>query len=237
MVTLGADWQMSSWEADDLSEVAHYHAKKRGLDVFLASLASLALLPLAALVAVAVRVDSRGPVLYAQERVGIDRRRANGPTPIRGNRRKRLGFGKPFTIYKFRSMVTDAERLTGAVWAKEKDPRATRVGAFLRRSHLDEIPQLINVLRGDMSMIGPRPERPQLFGNLVAQIPQYALRCRTLPGITGIAQVKNGYDDSFQSAARKVQYDLFYIRRASPMLDLKILMATAMIFVRGKQHE
>jgi lipopolysaccharide/colanic/teichoic acid biosynthesis glycosyltransferase len=237
MVTLGADWQLSSWEADDLAEVAPYHARKRAIDVALATTASLLLLPLAAIVAVAVRLDSRGPVLYAQERVGLDRRRGNGPTPIRGNRRKRQGFGKPFTIYKFRSMVTDAERHTGAVWAQEKDPRCTRVGAFLRRSHLDEIPQLINVLRGEMSMIGPRPERPQLFGNLVAQIPQYALRCRTLPGITGIAQVKNGYDDSLQSAARKVQYDLYYIRRASPWMDLRILMGTALIFVRGKQHE
>jgi len=237
MVTLGADWQLSSWEADDLAEVAPYHARKRATDVALASMASLLLFPLAAIVAIVVRLDSRGPILYAQERVGIDRRRANGPTPIRGNRRKRQGFGKPFTIYKFRSMVADAERTTGAVWAKEKDPRCTRVGAFLRRSHLDEIPQLINVLRGEMSMIGPRPERPQLFGNLVAQIPQYALRCRTLPGITGIAQVKNGYDDSLQSAARKVQYDLYYIRRASPWMDLRILMGTAMIFVRGKQHE
>ena len=237
MVTLGADWQMSSWEADDIAEVAPYHAKKRGLDIALASLAAFALSPLAMMVAVAVRLDSRGPILYAQERVGVDRRRANGPTPIRGNRRKRQGFGKPFTIYKFRSMVSDAEKLTGPVWAKERDPRATRVGSFLRRSHFDEIPQLLNVLRGDMSMIGPRPERPQLFGNLVAQIPQYALRCRTLPGITGIAQIKNGYDDSLQSAARKVQYDLYYIRRASPMMDLKILMSTAMIFVRGKQHE
>jgi lipopolysaccharide/colanic/teichoic acid biosynthesis glycosyltransferase len=237
MVTLGADWQLSSWEADDLAEVAPYHARKRAIDIALASTASLLLLPLAAIVAVAVRLDSRGPVLYAQERVGLDRRRGNGPTPIRGNRRKRQGFGKPFTIYKFRSMVTDAERHTGAVWAQEKDPRCTRVGAFLRRSHLDEIPQLINVLRGEMSMIGPRPERPQLFGNLVAQIPQYALRCRTLPGITGIAQVKNGYDDSLQSAARKVQYDLYYIRRASPWMDLRILMGTALIFVRGKQHE
>jgi len=237
MVTLGADWQMSSWEADDMAAVAPYHAKKRPIDVVLATLATIALFPLALIVAIAVRLDSRGPVLYAQERVGLDRRRANGPTPIRGNRRKRMGFGRPFTIYKFRSMVADAEKETGAVWAKAQDPRATRVGSFLRRSHLDEIPQLLNVLRGEMSMIGPRPERPQLFGNLVAQIPQYALRCRTLPGITGIAQIKNGYDDSLQSAARKVQYDLYYIRRASPVLDLKILMGTAMIFVRGKQHE
>lgn len=237
MVTLGADWQMSSWEADDIAAVSQYHAKKRPLDVVLASLATLALSPVAILVALAVRLDSQGPILYAQERVGIDRRRANGPTPIRGNRRRKLGYGKPFTIYKFRSMVSDAEKLTGPVWAKEQDPRATRVGAFLRRSHLDEIPQLLNVLRGDMSMIGPRPERPQLFGNLVAQIPQYALRCRTLPGITGIAQIKNGYDDSLQAAARKVQYDLYYIRKANPLMDLRILMGTAMIFVRGRQHE
>jgi len=134
-------------------------------------------------------------------------------------------------------MVSDAEKHTGPVWAKEQDPRATRVGVFLRRSHLDEIPQLLNVLRGEMSMVGPRPERPQLFGDLVSQIPEYALRCRTLPGITGIAQIKNGYDDSLQSAARKVQYDLYYIRKGTAIMDLKIMMATALVLAKGKQHE
>ncbi len=237
MVTLGADWQESSWEAHQIGEGSSYHGRKRALDIVLASLALLALLPVFALVALAVRLDSRGPILYEQERVGLDRRRGRGATPIRGNRRKRPGFGRPFTILKFRSMVSDAEKHTGPVWAKERDPRATRVGAFLRRTHLDEIPQLINVLRGDMSLVGPRPERPQLFGNLVEQIPEYAYRCRTLPGITGIAQIKNGYDDSLQSAARKVRYDLYYIRKGSLMMDLRILMATALILAKGKQQE
>lgn len=237
MVTLGADWQMSSWEADDMAEESPYHRRKRNLDVILASVALMVLLPVFLLVAIAVRLDSRGPALYKQERVGLNRRRGPGATPIRGNRRKHNSFGRPFTIYKFRSMVSDAEKLTGPVWAKERDPRATRVGAFLRRSHLDEIPQLLNVLKGDMSMVGPRPERPQIFGDLVAQIPEYALRCRTLPGITGIAQIKNGYDDSLKSAARKVRYDLYYIRKGTAVMDVKIMMATALVLARGKQHE
>ena len=237
MVTLGAEWQAKTWDDPQDVEESTYHRKKRVLDVVLALLALVALLPVFVMVAIAVRLDSRGPVLYAQERVGMERRRGRGPTPIRGNRRKSVSYGRPFTIYKFRSMVSDAEKLTGPVWAKEQDPRATRVGRFLRKSHLDEIPQLLNVLRGDMSMVGPRPERPQIFGDLVAQIPEYKLRCRTLPGITGIAQIKNGYDDSLQSAARKIQYDLFYIRNGSALLDLKIMMATALVLVRGKEHD
>ncbi len=234
---INAEWHMSSMEADIFEEESPYHRKKRVLDVVIATLALIVLLPVFLLVAIAVRFDSRGPVFYEQERVGLDRRRGRGATPIRGDRRKNHGYGKPFTIYKFRSMVSDAEKHSGPVWAKKRDPRATRVGAFLRLSHLDEIPQLMNVLRGEMSMVGPRPERPQLFGDLVAQIPEYALRCRTLPGITGVAQIKNGYDDSLQSAARKVQYDLYYIRKGTAMLDLKIMMATALVLARGKQHE
>lgn len=237
MVTLGADWQMSSWEADDHFEESQYHRKKRPLDIVLASLALFMLLPVFMIVAIAVLLDSRGPILYAQERVGLDRRRGKGPLPIRGSRRKQHGFGRPFTIYKFRSMIADAEKYTGPVWAKERDPRATRIGALLRRTHLDEIPQLLNVLRGDMSMVGPRPERPQLFGNLVARIPEYALRCRTLPGITGIAQIKNGYDDSLQAAARKAQYDLYYIRKGTALMDVRIIMATALVLAKGKQKE
>lgn len=237
MVTLGAEWRMRVWDDPQIAEEAPYHRRKRLFDILLASVALVALLPVFLLVAIAVRLDSRGPVLYEQERVGINRRRGQGPTPIRGNRRRRVSYGRPFTIYKFRSMVSDAEKHTGPVWAQDRDPRCTRVGTFLRRSHLDEIPQLLNVLRGEMGMVGPRPERPQLFGDLVAQIPEYALRCRTLPGITGIAQIKNGYDDSLQSAARKVQYDLYYIRKGSALLDLKIMMATALVLVRGKEHD
>lgn len=237
MVTLGAEWRTDATEGVAHVEESPYHRRKRVLDVVLASVALVALLPVFILVAIAVRLDSRGPVLYQQERVGLERRRRLGRPPGGRNRRKQLGFGKPFVIFKFRSMVADAEKLTGPVWASQQDPRATRVGAFLRRSHLDELPQLLNVLRGDMSMVGPRPERPQLFGDLVAQIPGYALRCRALPGITGVAQIKNGYDDSLESAARKVQYDLYYIRNGSALLDLKVMTATALVLARGKQHE
>ena len=237
MVTLGADWQMSSWQADDTVEPSAHPGRKRLFDIVVATTALILLLPVFAIVAIAVRLDSRGPALYAQERVGLDRRRGQGATPIRGNRRKKASYGRPFTIYKFRSMVSDAEKHTGPVWAKQRDPRCTRIGAFLRLSHLDELPQLFNVLRGEMSMVGPRPERPQLFGNLVAQIPEYALRVRTLPGITGVAQIKNGYDDSLQSAARKVQYDLYYMRNGSVLMDVKIMFATALVLLKGKQHE
>jgi len=237
MVTLGADWQLGSQEVDDRVDVSPYLGKKRWFDFVIACAAAIVLLPVSLLVALAVAIDSRGPILYAQERVGLDRRRGRGPTPITGNRRKKHSYGQPFTIYKFRSMVADAEKHTGPVWAKTRDPRATRVGNLLRRTHLDELPQLLNVLRGDMSMVGPRPERPQLFGNLVAEIPEYALRCKTLPGITGIAQIKNGYDDSMESAVRKIHYDLYYIRNGSLLLDLKLIWSTALVFLKGKQKE
>ncbi len=236
MVTFGPESRPGSRDASRLPEESAYQRSKRALDVVVASLALVVFLPVSLLVALAIRLDSRGPILYSQERVGLDRRR-RGSSLNGDDRRKRPGYGRPFTIYKFRSMVSDAEKHTGPVWATDRDPRATRVGAFLRRSHLDEVPQLLNVLRGEMSMVGPRPERPQLFCNLVAEIPDYALRCRTLPGITGIAQIKNGYDCSLQSAARKVQYDLYYIRNSSPMLDFKIMAATAMVLARGKEHD
>lgn len=237
MVTFGPRWLPRIGNHALPSKGPQQGRFKRFLDLIVASLACVFALPIALLVALAIRLDSRGPILYSQERVGIDRRRRRGRSAKSKDRRKVQGYGRPFTIYKFRSMVSDAEKKTGPVWAADHDPRATRVGAFLRRSHLDEIPQLLNVLRGDMSMVGPRPERPQLFGNLVAQVPQYALRCRVLPGITGIAQIKNGYDDSLQSAARKVEYDLYYIRNSSTLMDIQIMAATALVLARGKQHD
>jgi lipopolysaccharide/colanic/teichoic acid biosynthesis glycosyltransferase len=237
MVTFGPQWLPRFVTHSPQWNRPRHGRFKRVLDIVLASLAFVFALPIALVVALAIRLDSRGPILYSQERVGIDRRRRRGSSTKGEERRKVPGYGRPFTIYKFRSMVSDAEKKTGPVWAADRDPRATRVGAFLRRSHLDEVPQLLNVLRGDMSMVGPRPERPQLFGDLVAQIPQYALRCRVLPGITGIAQIKNGYDDSLQSAARKVEYDLYYIRNSSTLMDIQIMAATALVLARGKQHD
>jgi len=207
---------------------------RRTLDIVLASLALVALLPLLILIAIAIRIDSPGSIFYTQERVGLDRRRKDRGSRA-GDRRNERGYGRPFQVYKFRSMVMDAEKHTGAVWAVDGDPRATRVGAILRRTPLDELPQFINVLRGEMSIVGPRPERPQLVRKLVAEIPDYALRSRVLPGITGLAQLKNGYDDSVESATRKVRYDLRYMRDRNVVLDLKIMVATAGVLVRGKE--
>ncbi len=208
---------------------------KRVLDVVLSSAALIASMPVAVLIALAICIDSRGPVIYSQERVGLDRRKG-GRMALGTNRRKSVGYGRPIRIYKFRSMIVNAERHSGPVWALRSDPRATRVGAILRRTHLDELPQFLNVLLGDMTIVGPRPERPQLFCNLVAALPEYALRTRVLPGITGLAQIRNGYDDSLESAARKVQYDLDYMRNSSLRLDLEIMVATAAVLVRGKEH-
>ena len=228
--SIGRPSQDIAWERS--YEVPRY---KRILDVALSLAAILVSLPLGALIALAIRLDSPGPIFYGQERVGLDRRRDN--RSAKGvDRRKKQGFGRPIKIYKFRSMIVNAERNTGPVWALRRDPRATRVGALLRSTHLDELPQFYNVLRGDMTIVGPRPERPQLFRNLVAALPEYALRTRVLPGITGLAQIRNGYDDSLESAARKVQFDLHYIRTSSLRLDLQIMASTAAVLVRGKEH-
>jgi len=159
-----------------------------------------------AVVALAIRVTSPGPVLYSQKRVGKD--------------------GVPFTIYKFRSMRVDAEALSGAVWSTEGDPRVTKVGRFLRRSRLDEIPQLWNVLVGDMSFVGPRPERPEFIAQLSTEIPFYGQRHAVRPGVTGWAQVRHHYGASVDDAQEKLQYDLFYIKHLSTAFDLFIVLET-----------
>jgi len=208
---------------------------QRALDVLFSSAALIVSLPILFLIAIAICLDSPGSVFYAQERVGVDRRKSNRKF-VGVDCRKQVGYGRPIKVYKLRSMIENAEKNTGPVWALRKDPRATRVGKFLRRTHLDEMPQFFNVLRGDMTIVGPRPERPQLVHNLVAELPEYALRSRVLPGITGLAQIRNGYDDSLESAARKVQYDLYYMRNRCMRLDLEIMASTALVLVRGKEH-
>ena len=207
---------------------------KRSLDILAATLGILLILPVCILVALAVKLDSRGPVFYAQERVGINRRRRRNATPPAKERRKSDCFGRPFRIYKFRSMILDAERNTGPVWASAYDSRITRIGRFLRRSRLDETPQLWNVLRGDMSLVGPRPERPTFVQSLTATLPDYPKRCSALPGITGLAQVKSQYDTSVESANRKLQYDLYYLKNGRLLLDLKIMAATVKVMARGE---
>jgi lipopolysaccharide/colanic/teichoic acid biosynthesis glycosyltransferase len=200
------------------------HLATRALNCILALLALLALLPVFVLLAVLIRLTSRGPVFYLQERVGLDRR---GPGPDAHNHRRvqDLG-GRVFTIYKFRTMHVDAERHSGAVWAAQADPRVTPVGRVLRQYRLDELPQLLNVLKGEMNIVGPRPERPTIFAELRGHIAEYPLRQRAKPGITGLAQINHHYDRSLDDVRTKVSYDLEYIRRQSLREDLRIMLKT-----------
>jgi lipopolysaccharide/colanic/teichoic acid biosynthesis glycosyltransferase len=163
--------------------------------------------PLLLLSAVLVRLTSRGPVFYSQTRLGRH--------------------GRPFTIYKIRTMRHNCEALSGPQWSKPGDNRITAVGRFLRRTHLDELPQLWNVLRGDMSLIGPRPERPEFVPQLEQTIPCYRDRLLVRPGITGLAQVQLPPDTDMASVRRKLAHDLFYVRKAGLFLDLRILLATS----------
>jgi lipopolysaccharide/colanic/teichoic acid biosynthesis glycosyltransferase len=203
---------------------APLHWPTRGLNFVLALLAIIALVPVFVLVAVLVKLTSRGPIFYLQERVGLDRR-LPGPAAHNHRRTRDLG-GAPFTIYKFRTMHVDAERQSGAVWAQQQDPRVTPVGRVLRQYRLDELPQLFNVLRGEMNIVGPRPERPTIFAELRGHISEYPLRQRAKPGITGLAQINHHYDRSLDDVRTKVSYDLEYIRRQSLREDLRIMLKT-----------
>jgi lipopolysaccharide/colanic/teichoic acid biosynthesis glycosyltransferase len=187
------------------------------------------------LIALLIKLTSRGPVLYNQTRVGLDLRRS-GIRPNDPRRRSDIG-GRPFTIYKFRTMYEGAENGTGAVWAAEDDPRITPVGRVLRQYRLDELPQLINVIRGDMNLVGPRPERPSIVSELRKEIPHYQQRHRTLPGITGHAQVNLQYDASLDDVRKKVDHDLEYLQKASAWEDFKIMIKTipVMLFRRGSR--
>jgi sugar transferase (PEP-CTERM system associated) len=187
----------------------------RRLVSFLASLVLLlVVLPVIPFVILAIKLDSKGPVLYRQKRVG------------RG--------GVTFYCYKFRTMRQDAEADTGPTWAGDDDPRITRVGKFLRSSRLDEIPQLWNVVKGDMAFAGPRPERPEFVDWLTKEIPYYPVRHVVRPGITGWAQVKYKYGNTIEDAREKLQYDLYYIKNASIGLDLMIMFQTVKIVLLGR---
>lgn len=191
-------------------------AAKRAIDILVSFITLFVGLPIWILITIAIKLDSRGPVFYLQERVGKDE--------------------KLFRIVKFRSMYQDAESESGPVWANRKDPRTTRVGKVLRKLRLDEIPQLINVLDGDMSLVGPRPERPFFVEQLSKEIPLYKRRLKVRPGITGWAQVKHKYDESIDDVRKKVQYDLSYIENMSLRMDLKILLNTISVVLLGKGH-
>jgi lipopolysaccharide/colanic/teichoic acid biosynthesis glycosyltransferase len=203
----------------------------RVMNLIIAGVALFVALPLLLLIAVAIKLTSRGPMLYTQERIGLDRR-TPGADPGHRGRTRDLG-GRPFTMYKFRTMRVDAERATGAVWATQNDPRITPVGRFLRQYRLDEIPQLLNVMRGEMNIVGPRPERPTIFAELREHIAEYPLRQRAKPGITGLAQIHHHYDRSVDDVRTKVRYDLEYIRRRSLGQDIRIMLQTIpVIFLR-----
>ena len=197
---------------------------RQGVNMGLAVITLVVLSPLLLVVAVLVKLTSRGPIFYTQERVGLDRR-ARSLRPTNHRRALDLG-GQPFTIYKFRTMYVDAEHKTGAIWAAKNDSRVTQIGRFLRQYRLDELPQLINVLKGEMSIVGPRPERPAIFAHLRANIADYPLRQRAKPGITGLAQINHHYDACLDDVKKKVEFDLEYIQRQSLLEDLKIMVKT-----------
>ncbi|MCL4201654.1 MAG: sugar transferase [Pirellulaceae bacterium] len=190
-------------------ELPPYLRMRRSFDQVVALLLLIVCSPLLLALILLVRLTSKGRAIYTQERVGLH--------------------GRVFTVYKFRSMQIDAEKGTGAVWSQPGDPRVTPVGRLLRWSHLDELPQLVNILRGEMALIGPRPERPELVEVLERKIPEYRTRLQVLPGVTGLAQVSLPPDSDLDSVRRKTVMDIRYIQDASLALDIHILFCTVML--------
>jgi sugar transferase (PEP-CTERM system associated) len=188
-------------------------AVKRALDLSFGLFGLVLSLPVMVIVAIAVKLDSKGPAIFRQERVGLG--------------------GKTFDVLKFRSMRVDAEESNGAQWAKKDDPRATRVGKFIRKFRLDELPQFINVIRGDMSFVGPRPERPVFVDQLGKKISYYDERHSVRPGVTGWAQVQYPYGATVEDAYRKLEYDLFYLKNMSVLFDCVIVFQTVRTVLAG----
>jgi sugar transferase (PEP-CTERM system associated) len=199
--------------SDGFIKTTYHHGVKTALDFSLALSGLIILLPVMALIALAIKLDSVGPIFYRQERVGKN--------------------GKTFILLKFRSMKKDAEKATGPIWAEEGDKRVTWVGKILRKLRLDEIPQMINILRGEMSFVGPRPERPHFVEHLKDEIPFYDKRHAVKPGITGWAQIKYPYGASKNDALEKLKYELYYIKNMSLFFDLLVLFRTVKIALFG----
>ncbi len=185
---------------------------KRMIDITISVVALSVLFPILTLISVLIKIDTPGPVLHRQKRVGLR--------------------GRQFTLVKFRSMVSDAEKHTGPIWAEKNDKRITRIGKIIRPFRLDELPQIINVLRGEMSFVGPRPERPAFVERFRRNIPFYGLRLTVHPGITGWAQVKQAYDQSFDDVRKKLEFDLEYINNISIQLDMKIFLKTVLTVLK-----
>jgi exopolysaccharide biosynthesis polyprenyl glycosylphosphotransferase len=190
-----------------------YALTKRTVDVIGAFFGLTLLSPLLLITGILIKLTSKGPVLYSQVRVGKD--------------------GKHFNIYKFRTMKVDAEKHTGPVWASKNDNRLTSIGGILRKSRIDEIPQFVNVLKGEMSLVGPRPERPMFVEQLKTQICDYEKRLDVKPGITGLAQVWHRYDETIEDVRKKIKYDVLYIRKACFWTDIRILLRTFRVVFTG----
>ena len=221
---------------------------KRMLDIASSATLLILLAPVMLLVAIAVRLTSPGPVIFRQTRVGLnlrqkkrDRRRKDSQDgPPEGQERRRPensrrrdgGHGRPFVLLKFRTMRINAE-VNGPQFAVKGDTRVTSIGRFLRKTRLDELPQLWNVLRGEMSFVGPRPERPEFIDGLTAEIPNYINRLGLKPGLTGLAQVINGYDNDIESFKRKVNLDLLYLQNCCLLNDIKIMLRTVRVVITG----
>ena len=191
-----------------------YRVAKSCLDVFVAIIGLILLSPLFLVVAILIKLDSKGPVFFSQERVGKT--------------------GRIFRIHKFRTMVQDAEQKTGPAWARKDDPRITAVGRVLRKSKIDELPQLFNIIKGDMSLVGPRPERPCFVQKFSKIVPGYERRHDVIPGITGPAQLRNGYDSTPNDIYRKLRYDVMYIKKMRMAIDLRLLMETFLALLMKK---
>lgn len=187
-----------------------YEFIKRMMDIVLALIGLIVAIPLMVVIGIAIKLESKGPVFYCQERVGKD--------------------GKVYTLYKLRSMYENAEE-NGAQWAEKDDPRVTKVGRIIRKTRIDELPQLFNILKGDMSIVGPRPERPVFIFEFNEQIPEFVNRLQVKPGLTGWAQVNGGYE---LTPKEKLEYDLYYIENRSVWMDIKIILKTIKVVLTGK---
>ncbi|MFN0097671.1 MAG: sugar transferase [Gemmatimonadaceae bacterium] len=225
----------STHSASRLTE-AHPHERegtRRALNVIVATIGLVLTAPLMVVIAIAIKLSSPGPVFYRQLRVGLDKR-----TSLGGNHRRRVDLGgKPFMLYKFRTMRPTRPGEAAQVWCGENDPRITSIGRFLRRTRLDELPQLVNVLQGHMNIVGPRPEQPEIFQNLRSEVASYQRRQQVRPGITGHAQINLAYDSCIDDVRKKVAHDLEYIERQSFLEDLRIMALTApvMVFRKGSR--
>ncbi|UCF78253.1 MAG: sugar transferase [Candidatus Eiseniibacteriota bacterium] len=218
----------------------HSALVKRCFDFVVSGLGLVCLSPVFLLTALLIKLDSEGPVFYTQMRIGQERRwrvrrRENLEVAAdlrKGERRNILSYGSLFRIYKFRTMVRNAEDLTGPTWASPRDPRVTRVGGVLRLLRIDELPQLWNVFKGEMSLVGPRPERPHFVHKFADKIPEYTDRLRVRPGITGLAQVSTLDEITEEEIERKLFLDLHYLRDLRFVADIKILLKTIVVLIR-----